>query len=176
MTNINKTLLQVLYDGMRLYYNQYGNIKDAYFEYDDVEELREYYGNIPGVGAKVFDATRDYLENLVFSAEYYDEMLELHDRHTLWDVYGISDLDWVGIVDIVAEKFKVQTGVTVYFEGRSGRHICVDITLDNLINYDKLVETALDLEDEAIEMANNLAKEYQAAGKDPWNDDYLEDD
>jgi hypothetical protein len=134
--------------------------------WEDYDEFIDYYDDYYevnyGVTKPVFEATKKYLEDLIFNAEYYNDdddtlMIQLHDNPTLqWvDNENLSDWDWEALVDSAIKEFKKQTGVDVYLAGRSGRHICVDFTLDNLENYDALVRKAVELEKQVIKQANN---------------------
>ena len=78
---------------------------------------------------------------------YYSEglnqqVLELSDRHVLWDIstYNVHDnditdsfLEW--ICNKFAAIFNKHYHTEVYFCGRSGRHVCVEDTAVNRRNY-----------------------------------------
>jgi hypothetical protein len=71
--------------------------------------------------------------------------LELHAHRT----YNYSELtpdQFHRIVNMATEYFLERTGQTVYLLGRSGRHVCVEDTLENRANYEQLREHALVLE------------------------------
>jgi len=92
--------------------------------------------------------------------------LQLHDNHTMWEIdVGEDDLSgeelsrmYEFLVNNAIVDFKSETGVEVYLLGRSGRHVCVDYNLDNLIDYDRLKNTALGLEKEVINNINSYNK------------------
>ena len=59
-------------------------------------------------------------------------------------------------VEQAKEEFLSKTGTEIYQLGRSGRHICVEDTIDNLLNSKQLYETALQLEKDIISYMNSL--------------------
>jgi len=52
------------------------------------------------------------------------------------------------------DDFKRKTKIELYALGRSARHICVELTIENLIDYNELQAYALKLEKEVIKQAN----------------------
>lgn len=94
---------------------------------------------------------------------YYDgscsreAMLQLHDEHTLWKVDNElleDDEAYWFIVDEVLGQFEGETGVPVSLCGRSGRHVCVEDTPMNRLNYHRLRKVALEYEAECVARAN----------------------
>lgn len=83
-------------------------------------------------------------------------MLELHDEHTLWKVENdsLDDEEYGFIVQGLCEMFQASTGVSVGCYGRSGRHVCMEDTPLNRLNYHRLREYALLLEGECVREAN----------------------
>lgn len=82
--------------------------------------------------------------------------LELHSNRTLWGLDNPEeDWDYYSLlVQLAAEDFTHQTGVDVEFLGRSGRHVCVEDTLENRQNYQQLRELALQIEQGVIKSFN----------------------
>lgn len=82
--------------------------------------------------------------------------LQLSDRSTILELNkDISPDEYSSLVEEACRKFKAQTGVEVYCEGRSGRHICVDYTYDNAVRYDELCQVQTSLENWVIDTVNN---------------------
>ena len=95
-------------------------------------------------------------------------MLELHDEHLFWEIDNEnlptddSLVYWIG--DFVNRKnslIKDELGIDVYFEGRSGRHCCIELSGENLLYYDYLKEKALEYYNELVEMLNNYTPEEE---------------
>ena len=81
--------------------------------------------------------------------------LQLSDRPTILELKrDISPDEYSSLVEEACDKFKAQTGVEVYCEGRSGRHICVDYTYDNALRYNELCQIQTSLEKWVIDTVN----------------------
>ena len=61
-------------------------------------------------------------------------------------------------LDDVCKKFEKKTGIDIWLEGRSGRHVCVENTLKNAIRYDELCDLQKELKNEYIEKVNAYIK------------------
>lgn len=111
--------------------NEYGEYEENTFINDD-EQFIEL--------VKISLDIKERISNKEISL--YDGLLELSDNHTLWEI-DAPDFDiemyWED-VSRLAENFETETGVKLYFEGRSGRHVCVENTLSNAFQYDALCE------------------------------------
>lgn len=84
--------------------------------------------------------------------------LQLHANRTLWDIHCKDlDLDEYGFfvnqaIITMENKYK---NLKIYLLGRSGRHVCVEDNSTNRRRYQGLVNTALKLEQEIINIFNN---------------------
>lgn len=104
-----------------------------------------------------YDRCVKVLSDLIPRIAIYEGKLELSDNHTLWNIdKGISEDDYIRIVDGAAEDFEAETGEQVYLLGRSGRHVCVDLTPKNLLNFDELQKKQEELEKQVIADANSI--------------------
>jgi len=164
MAKINKDLLNELWTSVDISWSNHGRyVSDIYYDYDadSIDGFDEDYIAEQGITPEIFEATKQYLEDLIYEAKYYEDgytmYLQLHDNHTLYDIDNpnFTDQDYYDLTMTVSDEFEEQTGIEVYGLGRSGRHICVDLTLENLENYKDLVDTALELEKWFIEQAND---------------------
>ncbi len=83
-----------------------------------------------------------------FSQDLRQNVLQLHDHHTVWklDNDKKTDEDFYSLVESAKIQFEMETGVDLLFEGRSGRHICVDDTPENSRHFQYLQNKALKLE------------------------------
>ena len=99
-------------------------------------------------------------KELYWADETRTGMLQLHDEHTLWKVGNDALADDAGletywfIVQGLCEMFKESTGVEVGCYGRSSRHVCVEDTPMNRLNFHRLKAYALLLEAECVAEAN----------------------
>lgn len=92
------------------------------------------------------------IENVTGKLYSYDnrneENIELSDRPTIEYLHGnfegidegVLDDTFIKIRDEALENFKEETGVEIWQDGRSGRHVVVENNFDNAYNYDKLCE------------------------------------
>ena len=89
--------------------------------------------------------------------ELYDRLLQLSDNHTIFELNPKEDIDmetyWMHARDKF-DAFEKETGVELFGEGRSSRHICVHNTLENACRYDELQEVQKRLERELINEFN----------------------
>ena len=85
--------------------------------------------------------------------------LELHANSTFNDarIWGLPDdhdfdYDFYGhLIEIAVDSFQEGSGVEVQLLGRSGRHVCVEDTLENRDQYEELRDLALHLEQRVID-------------------------
>lgn len=120
------------YDGSKVTKKQYNK---AVKEVNKLLENTEYYC---ADGGKVFIqlSANWTLHNLSDSVKYIDDDI-------FSDTYG-------HLVRIACQKFYVEAGIRLYCLGRSGRHICVEDTVENAIKYKKLQKIQAKLEKEVL--------------------------
>ncbi|MCF8008128.1 MAG: hypothetical protein K9K32_00050 [Halanaerobiales bacterium] len=85
--------------------------------------------------------------------------LELHDNHTAWQVNPVSQFFYDYILFEKINEFKEKTGQDIYLLGRSGRHVCIEMNMDNIKNFKKYQKLALKLEQDFINEINKSGKE-----------------
>jgi hypothetical protein len=114
------------------------------------------------------EALNNYKEHNYYDRDvrYKGPLLELNDNHTIWELNNpnITSDDqawmlWDDIVNVRRDEFEDETGQELYGCGRSGRHICVEPTFENCLNFYKLQEVQEDLEQAAIDEFNNYKEE-----------------
>lgn len=141
--------------------------RDEYPESDDwwVTDELDYWDVPKKDWKKTVELAQEAYGN--FADNNYDGLLQLHDHHTLWNVYvaeeytDVFDDEYAEIVDYYWEMFKDITGEEFYMEGRSGRHVCVNATLDNCYNWEYLSQVAIDLEGQMIRYINDIYGEKE---------------
>ena len=151
-------ILQYLYDETTYDVDRYGKVQNI--DFPDYNYFNDY---IMDIDKNVYDDAKKRLEDLLNNVKFYNDSegsgtyLELSDNHTMRDLEdnGKSEEEWYSIIDSKSVEFENETNVPLRFLGRSARHICVDINLSNIVNYDKLKEVQNRLEDEAIAEFNN---------------------
>ena len=73
--------------------------------------------------------------------------------------YNLLDNSQRVYLDDACLEFQQKTGVEVYLLGRSGRHVCVDNTFENAIQYEELCDVQSKMQDKYVEDIEKLAKE-----------------
>jgi hypothetical protein len=100
----------------------------------------------------------EYLDEVIEATKglvvEYDDQLELHSNHTLWSIDEVPK-EYGNIRHEYMYEFEEQTGVTLELLGRSGRHVCVECNLTNILDYVKLKKLALKLEEKLINYCNS---------------------
>jgi len=84
--------------------------------------------------------------------------LELHSNHTAWSLdneYATDD-DWYNVVESTIELLAEVIGTPVYLLGRGGRHVCIEDTVRNRLNYWTWRRYALLYEQDAINEYNSI--------------------
>lgn len=151
-------LMRYIYDETTYDANRDGSISNINFpEYDYFNDY------IMSIDKKSFDEAVEKIENALYNVKLYNDSegsgvyLELSDNPTMYDLNNNdkSEEEWFSIVQSKEVEFENETDVPLRFLGRSGRHVCVDLNLENIINYDKLKEVQERLEDEAVAEFNN---------------------
>lgn len=95
-----------------------------------------------------------------YSDHNYEGHLELSDNRTLWDIdVFISATQYSDMVEDYIRAFEDEAGTDVWLLGRSGRHVCVDATIDNCFNLVYLQEIQQRMEKEMVELINEVYSE-----------------
>lgn len=116
-------------------------------DFDDYKELKK-------MMVQTVKLADDIRENHLYRGDH-GSYIQLSDNRTLWDINitdDFDDEDYSFVVNQFAEKFEAETGVKVYLLGRSGRHICVDISYENALQFDELCKVQRRYEKELIKM------------------------
>lgn len=151
-------LMRYIYDETTYDVDRNGSVSNINFpEYDYFNDY------IMSIDKKSFDEAVEKIRNALSNVKLYNESegsgvyLELSDNHTMYDLNdnGKSEEEWYSIIDSKSVEFENETDVPLKFLGRSGRHVCVDLNLKNIINYNKLKEVQERLEKEAVAEFNN---------------------
>lgn len=149
--------------------NRYGQVEDVSFDME-YDEYNEYYQDCNEAD---FEKAKEYLKQLLIDTKYYTDFkryLELSDNHTFWDIEVPEgkqlnyDDDYGFVYDQALSGLSKEIGTDVYGLGRSGRHICVDDTFENLTKLNEFkvaqaewekwfidaIETQLETEDDKM--------------------------
>lgn len=142
------------------------------------KEQMEYIADVTGreynqIKKMVATAIENVADHLYNYDRYGKENIELSDRATIAQLYGnIDNVDpeetqhtFENLRDQAFKNFEDETGVEIFQDGRSGRHIVVENNFDNAYNYNKLCAAQEKWEDWVID---EFAKAY------PFPDDAVE--
>lgn len=161
-------LMRYIYDETTYDVDRDGSISNINFpEYDYFNDY------VMSIDKKSFDEAVEKINNALNDVKLYNDSegsgvyLELSDNHTMYDLNdnGKSEEEWFSIVKSKEVEFENETDVPLRFLGRSGRHVCVDLNLENIINYDKLKEVQERLEKEAVAEFNDEVINEGTSGK-----------
>lgn len=169
-------LMRYIYDETTYDVDRNGSVSNINFpEYDYFNDY------IMDTDKKSFDEAVEKIKNALNNIKLYNDSdgtgvyLELSDNHTMYDLNdnGKSEEEWYSIVKSKEVEFENETDVSLRFLGRSGRHVCVDLNLENIIDYDKLKEVQERLEDEAVAEFNSIKESAKNKFVPKQMDDYI---
>ena len=169
-------LIRYIYDETTYDVDRDGSVSNINFpEYDYFNDY------IMSIDKKSFDEAVEKIRNALNNIKLYNDSdgtgvyLELSDNHTMYDLNdnGKSEEEWYSIVKSKEVEFENETDVPLKFLGRSARHVCVDLNLENIIDYDKLKEVQERLEDEAVKEFNNIKESAKNKFVPKQMDDYI---
>ena len=139
-----------------------------------IKDDRNYFDYMEEDWDKEFDTHQefaDYAEEvyeLIHDIKFYQNMIELSADRIDFETIDVTkltseqrnDLECTTqmYLDDVCKKFEKKTGIDIWLEGRSGRHVCVENTLKNAIRYDELCDLQKELKNEYIEKVNAYIK------------------
>ena len=89
---------------------------------------------------------------LYYSEDYGKEMIELSDRHILWEINTPNDEEYSRVILAMQQEFLKIYKAHVYLLGRSGRHVCVPNTSENRRRVYNMTRTAERMQRQLIKM------------------------
>lgn len=169
-------LMRYIYDETTYDADRNGSVSNINFP--EYEYFNDY---IMSIDKKSFDEAVEKIRNALSNVKLYNDSegsgvyLELSDNHTMYDLNdnGKSEEEWYSIVKSKEVEFENETDVPLKFLGRSARHVCVDLNLENIIDYDKLKEVQERLENEAVAEFNSIKESTQNKFVPKQMDDYI---
>lgn len=154
-TNIDMELAKYLYDESE------GDVEYI----PDHEDVVYYYSD--DITDEVYTKTYEYVKNLIENIKYYNSegttLIELSDNRTMQEITNdnITSEEYWTVANLYLETFEMETGVEVYAEGRSSRHICVANTFENAKRYKELQQKQQELEQQFINEINNTETDLE---------------
>ena len=131
----------------------------------DHEDVVYYYSD--DITEEVYTKTYEYVKNLIENIKYYNSegttLIELSDNRTMQEITNdnIEAEEYWTVANLYLETFEMETGVEVYTEGRSSRHICVANTFENAKRYKELQQKQQELEQQFINEINNTETDLE---------------
>lgn len=131
----------------------------------DHEDVVYYYSD--DITDEVYTKTYKYVKNLIENIKYYNSegttLIELSDNRTMQEITNdnIEAEEYWTVANLYLETFEMETGVEVYTEGRSSRHICVANTFENAKRYKELQQKQQELEQQFINEINNTETDLE---------------
>ena len=154
-TNIDMELAKYLYDESE------GDVEYI----PDHEDVVYYYSD--DITDEVYTKTYEYVKNLIENIKYYNSegttLIELSDNRTMQEITNdnITSEEYWTVANLYLETFEMETGVEIYAEGRSSRHICVANTFENAKRYKELQQKQQELEQQFINEINNTETDLE---------------
>lgn len=144
------------------------SVPNEIIEYSDVKEY--FKDNYDGttVTRKQYEKACRELEEIFNVIVYYvydgKGYIELSDNHTLWNFdfeldkseSEIFEITYCNEVNKAAEIFEQETGIELFYLGRSGRHVCIIDNFENARLYASIREIQKRLESEVIRNITNM--------------------
>ena len=156
----NETVLELFLSELYIIFR--GRDVDYEISPEQYEDLDEWFVEEYNVTPEMFYDSYHYFEELIKNARFYvdntgEVVLELSDAPVAREIDNqeLDEITWMNLVDDSLAEFEDLTGVSVYTLGRSGRHVCVDLNLKNLICFDDLKDVVEKLQKQLIDDANN---------------------
>lgn len=144
----------------------------AEYLYDESEQDLDYIPEIEDIQDRVnedcdenmynkaVDIVRNIIENITYYEYDYKKYIQLSDNHTMYELNDDVEMtadQYSSLVDIFLQQLQDEINIDIYALGRSGRHICIDNTFDNALNYNRYVQAQRKYEQEMI---NYINQEY----------------
>ena len=138
---------EYLYDNTDVTIDRRGNVID-YVDVPDINFAENYAYISEEDYNKIAEAIREQAKNV----RYYDGYILLNDNATLTKIDNpeFDEYDYSTSVEDACEAFRLETGLSLYLLGRSGRRVCVEDSFSSFVNYDYLKEIQEKLENEVI--------------------------
>ena len=93
-----------------------------------------------------------YDMKLYYSEDFRNEMIELSDKHVLWNVNNYDEEEYDNIVLAMHNYFYKIYKEHVYLCGRSGRHVCVSNIPENRRRVYNMTRTVERMQRQLIKM------------------------
>ena len=152
-----KDLLSYIYD---TYFKNEKNLIDK-FDQDFIKkvykEVKEYYDDSINwkTFAKLYNMMYDTSANQYF--KYYDGDIQLSDDHVILEIkHPVDPEEYWYIAREYCEDFEELTGEKIGTAGRMDRHMLVDNTAKNFIDFAELRDLQQSLQKDFIEEINKL--------------------
>lgn len=141
----------------------------AEYMYNESEQDLDYIPDIEDIqdtineecNEDMYNKAVNIVKNIIESIEYYEDTrnkyIQLSDNHTMYELNSDVEItfdQYSSLVETFLQRLQEEINVTVYALGRSGRHICIENTFDNALNYNKYVEAQSKYEQEMINYIN----------------------
>lgn len=148
-----------LYEIVEYMYNESEQDLDYIPEIEDIQD-RVNEDCDENMYNKAVDIVRNIIENITYYEYDYKKYIQLSDNHTMYELNDDVEMtadQYSSLVDIFLQQLQDEINIDIYALGRSGRHICIDNTFDNALNYNGYVQAQRKYEQEMI---NYINQEY----------------
>lgn len=151
------------------YEDYYGYYEEEWQNLSDEEKVNAYF---------------DYSDNYEISdvceelgIKTYNGMLELSDRSVIQDIGGFYNSEdaanYGSEVERALTDFGNSIGTEVYQDGRSGRHIVIELNKENVLNFDKFQEQYKEFENKFINNYKHIGSVEESLILKEWYDENI---
>ena len=159
ITEADEKFKETIYEVAEYLYNESEQDLDYIPEIEDIQD-RVNEDCDENMYNKAVDIVRNIIENITYYEYDYKKYIQLSDNHTMYELNDDVEMtadQYSSLVDIFLQQLQDEINIDIYALGRSGRHICIDNTFDNALNYNEYVQAQRKYEQEMI---NYINQEY----------------
>lgn len=159
ITEADEKFKETIYEVAEYLYNESEQDLDYIPEIEDIQD-RVNEDCDENMYNKAVDIVRNIIENITYYEYDYKKYIQLSDNHTMYELNDDVEMtadQYSSLVDIFLQQLQDEINIDIYALGRSGRHICIDNTFDNALNYNGYVQAQRKYEQEMI---NYINQEY----------------
>lgn len=159
ITEADEKFKETIYEVAEYLYNESEQDLDYIPEIEDIQD-RVNEDCDENMYNKAVDIVRNIIENITYYEYDYKKYIQLSDNHTMYELNDDVEMtadQYSSLVDIFLQQLQDEINIDIYALGRSGRHICIDNTFDNALNYNRYVQAQRKYEQEMI---NYINQEY----------------
>ncbi len=159
LTDYQKGLLGYIYNNF--IYSSKGNVYLEHNKASIVTYVRSEYDS--AVKIKSIEKVLSIINDILSSGfQFYEGNIQLNDNRTMWNInVNIDTEEYWKLVEDYAIIFENKTGVKLSLAGRMNRHVVVENTVENFLNYIYLRDVQTECETNLVNYINTHYKKLE---------------